>query len=61
MKTTFEMTLFDDEETHKKLALLSPLETMFDHSKNPLTLDYYWFSDHLPVGSRVRVTMEVVE
>jgi hypothetical protein len=55
------MTLFDDAETHKKLALLSPLETMFDHSKNPLTLDYYWFSDHLPVGSKVRITMEVVE
>jgi hypothetical protein len=61
MKTEFVMTLFDDAETHKKLTMLSPLETMFDHSKNPLPLDYYWFSDHLPVSSKVRITMEIVE
>ena len=61
MKTEFEMTLFEDDETHKKLTLLSPLETMFDHSKNILPLDYYWFSDKLPVGSRVKITFEIVE
>tara|TARA_R110002126_G_scaffold112184_2_gene250356 strand:- start:330 stop:497 length:168 start_codon:yes stop_codon:yes gene_type:complete len=55
------MTLFEDDETHKKLTLLSPLETMFDHSKNILPLDYYWFSDKLPVGSRVKITFEIVE
>lgn len=61
MKTEFEMTLWDDEETAKKLPMLNRLETLFDHSKNALPEDYYWFSDNLPVGSRVKITFEVIE
>lgn len=61
MKAEFEMTLFDDEETAKKLPMLNRLETLFDHSKNNLPEDYYWFSDNLPVGSRVKITFEVIE
>ena len=61
MKTEFEMTLWDDEETVKKLPILNRLETLFDHSKNTLPEDYYWFSDNLPVGSRVKITFEVIE
>ena len=61
MKTEFEMTLWDDEETAKKLTMLNRLETLFDHSKNPLPEDYFWFSDNLPVGSRVKITFEMVE
>ena len=60
MKTEFEMTLWDDEETAKKSALLNRLETLFDHSKNTLSKDYFWFSDNLPLGSRVKITFEVV-
>jgi hypothetical protein len=61
MKTTFDLTLFDDAETHKKLTMLNQLEAMFDHSKNTLPPEYFWFSDELPVGSKVRFTFEVIE
>ena len=61
MKTEFEMTLFDDEETKKKLSVLNRLETLFDHSKNNLPEDYFWFSDNLPVGSKVKIIFEVVK
>jgi hypothetical protein len=61
MKTEFEMTLFDDEETAKNLTLLNRLEALFDHSKNSLPEEYFWFSDNLPVGSRVKITFQVIE
>lgn len=61
MKTEFVMTLWDDAETAKKLTMLNRLETLVDHSKNTLPEDYFWFSDNLPVGSRVKITFEVVE
>lgn len=61
MKTEFEMMLFDDEETVRKLPMLNRLEVLFDHSKNILPEDYFWFSDNLPLGSRVKVTFEVIE
>jgi len=61
MKTEFELTLFDDEETAKKSSMLSHLEILFDHSKNKLPDDYYWFSDNLPLGTRVKITFEVIE
>jgi hypothetical protein len=61
MKTEFEMTLFDDAETSKNLTMLNRLEALFDHSKNSLPEEYFWFSDNLPVGSRVKITFEVIE
>lgn len=61
MKTTFDLTLFDDAETHKKLTLLSRLEAMFDDERNVLPPEYFYFSDELPMGSRVRITFEVIE
>jgi len=61
MKTELELTLWDDEETARKLSMLSPLEILFDHSKNTLPEDYFWFSDKLPVGARVKITFEVIE
>ena len=61
MKTTFELTLFDDAKTHKALTLLNKLETMFDDPRNELPPEYYYFVDTLPLGSRVRITFEVIE
>ena len=61
MKTTFDMTLFDDEKTLKKLTVLNTLETMFDDERNVLPPEYFYFSDNLPLGSRVRITFEVIE
>lgn len=61
MKTSFDLTLFDDWETERKLEFLNKLETLFDHTKNTLPSEYYHFSDNLPIGSKVRVTFEVIE
>ena len=61
MKTTFDMTLFNDEKTLEKLTILNTLETMFDDERNVLPPEYFYFSDNLPLGSRVRITFEVIE
>jgi hypothetical protein len=61
MKTTFELTLFDDEETRKKGRMLNRLELMFDDVRNPLPDEYYKISDEIPFGSKIRVTFEVIE
>jgi hypothetical protein len=61
MKTSFELTLWDDEETHKNLTVLNTLEVLFDHSRNHLPEDYFYFSDNLPIGSKVRITFEVIQ
>jgi hypothetical protein len=61
MKTTFDLTLFDDEDTRKKGRLLNRLELMFDDVRNPLPDEYYKFVTEIPFGSKVRVTFEVVE
>lgn len=60
MKAEFVLTLFDDEETLKKMETLSRLETMFDDGRNRLPPEYYWFADEVPLGSRVKVTLEVL-
>jgi hypothetical protein len=61
MKTTFELTLFDDEDTRKKGRLLNRLELMFDDVRNPLPDEYYKLVTEIPFGSKVRVTFEVIE
>jgi hypothetical protein len=61
MKTTFDLTLFDDEDTRKKGRLLNRVELMFDDVRNPLPDEYYKFVTEIPFGSKVRVTFEVVE
>jgi hypothetical protein len=61
MKTTFDMTLFDDEKNRKKLTMLNTLETMFDDERNILPSEYFYFSDNLPLGTKVRITFEVIE
>lgn len=60
-KVSFEMTLHDDEETVTKSEFMSQLEVMFDHSKNEIPIDDFPFTDTLQMGTRIRVTFEVVE
>lgn len=59
-RVEFEMTLYNDAETIKKLTLLNCLETMFDDHRNILPPEYYHFSDGLPLGTRIKFTMEIV-
>ena len=61
MKAIVDMILFDDEQTRKKLTILNTLETMFDDERNVLPPEYFYFSDELPLGTKVRITFEVVE
>ena len=61
MKITFDMTLFDDEKNRKKLTCLNKLETLFDDERNILPEEYLYFSDDLPMGSKVRITFEVID
>ena len=61
MRAEFEMTLFDDDGNRKKLTLLNTLETMFDDERNVLPPEYFYFSDELPLGSKVRITFEVID
>lgn len=61
MKTEFILTYFDDESFSSKLDLLSKIEAAFDDSRNELPDSYYYFSDDIPLGTRVKVTMEVVQ
>ena len=61
MKTTFDLTLFDDEKTRKKGRLLNRLDLMFDDVRNPLPEEYYKNATEIPFGSKVRVTFEVIE
>jgi hypothetical protein len=60
VKAIVDMTLFDDEKTRQKLTVLNRLETMFDDERNVLPPEYFYFSDELPVGSKVRITFEVL-
>lgn len=60
MKAEFTLTLFDDQHVKDKLVLLSKLEAMFDDARNTLPKEYYWFADEVPMGAKVKITMEVV-
>ena len=60
MKSEFLLTLFDDEWVRHKAKALNCLELMFDDHRNQLPDSYYYFSDEIPLGTTIRVTMEVV-
>lgn len=60
-KTEFVLTLYNDASVLKKLTMLSRLEAMFDDSRNILPDEYYWFEDFVPLGGKVKVTMEFIE
>ncbi len=58
LKTTFELTLFDDDRVKAKLKVMSPLEAMFDDERNILPVEYDYFTDDIPLGSTIRITLE---
>lgn len=59
MKTTFELTLYEDMKFQEEM--LNRLEIAFDDPRNILPDDYFYFSDNLPYGSKVRITFEVIQ
>lgn len=60
MKTEFILTLFDDAVTRHKLEAMSKLEVMLDDNRNVLPPAYYRFTDEVPMGSTIKVTLELV-
>jgi hypothetical protein len=60
MKAEFPLTLFDDDRTKRKLGSMSKLEVMFDDARNTLPPEFFWFSDEVPMGSTIMVTLELV-
>lgn len=61
MKTTFQLTLHDDEVTRGRLLFLNRLEAAFDDPRNPLPPSYFWFTEELPLGASIQVTLELVQ
>lgn len=61
METRFDLELRDTEENHQKLRLLNKLEVAFDDEINGLPASYYDFVENVPMGSTIRVTLEVIE
>lgn len=60
MKTSFVLELKDDMKTENALKFLNRIEVMFDDVRNTLPKEWYWFTEELPLGSKVKFTMEVI-
>lgn len=65
MNTTFDLTLFDNDANRRKAECMDAFEIMMDDQDNPLPLVWYTFFNgeagaEIPWGTKVRVTLEVV-
>ncbi len=56
-KTTFHLTLFDDESTREKLKVMSPLDVMWDDERNQIPDEYYDIVDVKP-GGMLSITVQ---
>ena len=61
MKAEVIWTLFDDDIIKEKLEIMNTLETMWDDERNTIPDDLNFFVEKLPLGSKVKITFELVE
>ena len=61
MKAEVIWTLFDDDIVKEKLEIMNTLETMWDDERNTIPDDLNFFVEELPLGSKVKITFELVE
>ena len=61
MKAEVIWTLFDDDIVKEKLEIMNTLETMWDDERNHIPDDLNFFVEELPLGSRVKITFELVD
>jgi len=61
MKTEFNLVLHDNDVNKNKLRMLSKLEVMFDDPLNIIPDNWFYFTDELPFGVKIKVTLEVIE
>jgi len=61
MKAEVIWTLFDDDIVKEKLEIMNTLETMWDDERNAIPEELSFFMCDLPLGSKVKITFELVE
>ncbi len=61
MKIEYVVELFDSENLERNLRCMSKLEHMLDDKRNPPPPELFTFSDDLPIGGKIKVTLEIVE
>ena len=61
MKAEVIWTLFDDDIVKEKLEIMNTLETMWDDERNQISDDLNFFVEQLPLGSKVKITFELVD
>ena len=61
MKAEVIWTLFDDDIVKEKLEIMNTLETMWDDERNKISDELIFFVEDLPLGSKVKITFELVE
>jgi hypothetical protein len=61
MKAVWVCTLFDDEKTRKACGFLNRMEAAWDDARNTCPPELEFFTEHLPFGSVVKVTFELVD
>lgn len=61
IKESFTVHLFDDESTREKLNVLTPLEAVFDDSRNDVPDGYYKIVNGLKPGQALCITVEIIE
>lgn len=60
MKTTFKLTLFNDESVKEKLLMMSQLDVMFDDERNVVPNEYYDIVDNIQIGESITITVEKI-
>lgn len=58
MRVSFTLKLFDDPSTLEKLKVMSPLEAMFDDSRNVTPEEYWEVVSNLKPGQSLTITVE---
>ena len=61
MKAEVIWTLFDDDIVKEKLEIMNTLESMWDDERNKISDELIFFVEDLPLGSKVKITFELVE
>lgn len=58
---TFDLKLIDDESVKEKLTVMTPLEAVFDDSRNDVPDAYYEAVGNMKPGQTIRISVEVFD
>ena len=54
------MTIFDDALVKAKLPFMDKMEIMSDDARNTIPDEYFDFIENIPLGSVVKINLEIV-